>query len=186
MSGCANDCVAAAARADISVIGTWRDSITIDQDEVKKYVGESMNVQAAVVDKCPTHCMAFDAETCELTLNPREYSRCMHCVNKMGKAVKQGKDKGATILVGAKSTIVKSAFMSWVLVPFMKMEAPYTEFKDLANRIWDWWDENGKTRERLGETIYRVGMGEFLRGIDLPAVPQMGRQIGRASCRERV
>ena len=173
MSGCANDCVAAAARADISVIGTWRDSITIDQAEVKKYVDEGMNVQAAVVDKCPTHCMAFDAETCELTLNPRECSRCMHCVNKMGKAAKQGKDKGATILVGAKSTIVKSAFMSWVLVPFMKMEAPYTEFKDLANRIWDWWDENGKTRERLGETIYRVGMGEFLRGIDLPAVPQM-------------
>ncbi len=173
MSGCANDCVAAAARADISVIGTWRDSITIDQDEVKKYIDEGMDVKAEVVDKCPTRCMAFNAETGELALNPRECNRCMHCVNRMGKAVMQGKDKGATILVGATSTIVKSAFMSWVLVPFMKMEAPYTEFKDLVNRIWDWWDENGKTRERLGETIYRVGMGEFLRGIDLPAVPQM-------------
>lgn len=173
MSGCANDCVAAAARADISVIGTWRDAITIDQDEVKKYAADGLNIREAVVNKCPTHCLAYNDETGELTVNASECSRCMQCINVMGKAVHQGKEKGATILIGAKSTIVKSAFMSWVLVPFMKMEAPYTEFKELTERIWDWWDENGKTRERLGETIYRVGMGEFLRGIDMPAVPQM-------------
>ncbi|MEG0303044.1 MAG: dissimilatory-type sulfite reductase subunit alpha [Gordonibacter sp.] len=173
MSGCANDCVAAAARADISVIGTWRDSITIDQDEVKKYAEGGMNIREEVVAKCPPQCLSYDEATGELTVNGEECTRCMHCVNLMGKAVHQGKEKGATILVGAKSTIVKSAFMSWVLVPFMKMDAPYEEFKDLCNRIWDWWDENGKTRERLGETIYRVGMGEFLRGVGLPAVPQM-------------
>ncbi|MEG0791017.1 MAG: dissimilatory-type sulfite reductase subunit alpha [Gordonibacter sp.] len=173
MSGCANDCVAAAARADISVIGTWRDSVTIDQDEVKKYAEGGMNIREEVVAKCPPQCLSYDEATGELTVNGEECTRCMHCVNLMGKAVHQGKEKGATILVGAKSTIVKSAFMSWVLVPFMKMDAPYEEFKDLCNRIWDWWDENGKTRERLGETIYRVGMGEFLRGVGLPAVPQM-------------
>jgi sulfite reductase alpha subunit len=91
----------------------------------------------------------------------------------MPKAIQPGKEKGATILLGGKSTIVKSAFMSWVIVPFMKMEPPYTEFKDLIRRIWDWWDENGKTRERLGELIYRVGMGTFLREVGLPPVPQM-------------
>ncbi len=173
MSGCANDCVAAAARADISVIGTWRDGITVDQDEVKKYAADGLNIQRAVVDKCPTNCMAYNEETGELSINNKECTRCMHCINLMGKACHQGKEKGATILIGAKSTIVKSAFMSWVFVPFMKMEAPYTEFKDLVDRIWDWWDENGKTRERIGETIYRLGMGEFLRGVDLPPVPQM-------------
>ena len=172
MAGCANDCVGAGARADISVIGTWRDSITIDQDEVKKYVENGMDV-AAVVHKCPTKCLKFNKETLELTVDADECSRCMHCINAMGKAIKQGKEKGASILVGAKSTIVKSANMSWVLVPFMKMESPYDEFKELVNNIWDWWDENGKTRERLGETIYRLGMGEFLRAIDMPAVPQM-------------
>jgi len=35
MSGCANDCVEAIARADISIIGTWRDDIRIDHDAVK-------------------------------------------------------------------------------------------------------------------------------------------------------
>ncbi|MBI4710269.1 MAG: sulfite reductase, dissimilatory-type subunit alpha, partial [Nitrospirae bacterium] len=34
-SGCACDCVAAIARADISVIGTWKGPILIDQDAVK-------------------------------------------------------------------------------------------------------------------------------------------------------
>ncbi|WP_165171702.1 MULTISPECIES: dissimilatory-type sulfite reductase subunit alpha [unclassified Adlercreutzia] len=173
MSGCANDCVAAAARADISVIGTWRDALTIDQDEVKRYAEGGLPIREAVVEKCPTRCLRYDQETGELTVNADECTRCMHCVNVMGRAVKQGKEKGATILLGAKSTIVKSAFMSWVLVPFMKMEAPYDEFKDLVNRIWDWWDENGKTRERIGETVYRIGMGKFLRDVGLEAVPQM-------------
>lgn len=173
MSGCANDCVAAAARADISVIGTWRDGLTIDNDEVKKYVAEGFPIKSRVIDVCPTKCLKYDKESGELSCNTDECTRCMQCINMMPKAIKQGKEKGATILVGAKSTIVKSANMSWVLVPFMKMDAPYDEFKDLVNRIWDWWDENGKTRERLGETIYRLGMGAFLRGIDMPAVPQM-------------
>jgi sulfite reductase alpha subunit len=173
MSGCANDCVAAIARADCSVIGTWRDTITIDQDEVKKYIEAGMDIQMEVCHKCPTHCLHFDATTQELTVEGADCSRCMHCVNVMHKAIKQGTEKGATVLIGAKSTIVKSAFMSWVIVPFMKMEAPYTEFKDLLNRIWEWWDENGKTRERVGELIYRLGMGEFLRGVGLPPTPQM-------------
>ena len=30
ISGCPNDCVAAVARSDISIIGTWRDNIRID------------------------------------------------------------------------------------------------------------------------------------------------------------
>ena len=173
MSGCANDCIAAIARADCSVIGTWRDSLIINQDEVKAYAKSGMNIQREVCDKCPTRALEYNAETKELTVVPEDCSRCMHCINMMPKAIQQGKEKGATILIGGKSTIVKSAFMSWVIVPFMKMEPPYTEFKDLIRRIWDWWDENGKTRERLGELIYRVGMTKFLREVGLPPVPQM-------------
>ena len=171
-AGCANDCVAAQARADISVVGTWRDAIQVNQDEVANYADE-FDIQKYVVDKCPTGCMAYDAEKKELTIDNPECSHCMHCINVMGKALKIGKERGATIMVGAKSTIVKSAFMSWVLVPFMPMEPPFQEFKDLCNDIWDWWDENGKTRERIGETIYRIGMGTFLRDIGIEAVPQM-------------
>ena len=174
-SGCANDCTASIARADCSVIGTWRDTLIIDQDAVKEYVANKFPIQSQVVAKCPTSCLTFNQETQELTIVGEDCSRCMHCINMMPKAIQPGKEKGATILVGGKSTIVQSAFMSWVIVPFMKMESEddFEPFKDLMRRIWEWWDENGKSRERIGETIYRLGMTKFLKGIDVAPVPQM-------------
>ena len=60
----------------------------------------------------------------------------MHCINLMPKALRPGKEKGATILVGGKAPIVTGALLSWVIVPFMKMEPPYTELKDLIERSW--------------------------------------------------
>lgn len=173
MAGCANDCVASIARSDCSVVGTWRDTISINQDVVKEYLAEGLDIQGQVCDKCPTRALKFDYEKKELNVIAEDCSRCMHCINVMPKAIKQGSEKGATILLGGKATIVQSAFLSSVLIPFMKLEAPYTEFKDLMRNIWDWWDENGKTRERVGETIYRIGMGKFLREVGLPPVPQM-------------
>jgi sulfite reductase alpha subunit len=35
VSACANDCVAAIARADFSIIGTWKGKIQMDAQEVK-------------------------------------------------------------------------------------------------------------------------------------------------------
>jgi len=43
----------------------------------------------------------------------------------------------------------------------------------LIARIQDWWDENGRSRERLGELINRLGMRNFLKSVGLPALPQM-------------
>jgi sulfite reductase alpha subunit len=99
----------------------------------------------------------------------------MHCINVMPKALRVGKEKGATLLVGGKAPIVHGALLSWVVVPFMKVEPPYDEVKDLIRRIWEWWDENGKMRERLGELINRLGMRAFLKAVDLPPAPQMIR-----------
>ena len=43
-------------------------------------------------------------------------------------------DRGATILIGGKAPIVKGAYLSWVVIPFMKVEKPYTELKDLLRK----------------------------------------------------
>jgi len=174
-SGCANDCTSSIARSDCSVIGTWRDTLIIDPVAVKEYVANGFPIKSQVCDKCPTSCLTYNKESQELTIVGEECSRCMHCINLMPKAIHPGKEKGATILIGGKSTIVQSAFMSWVIIPFMKLESSddYAEFKEFMRTIWDWWDENGKTRERIGETIYRLGMGKFLRENDIPPVPQM-------------
>ncbi len=173
ISGCANDCVAAVARSDISVIGTWRDAIRVNAAEVSAYADAGLDIQAEVADLCPTGCMKWDAAGKMLSIDDAECNRCMHCINVMPKALRAGKEKGATILVGGKAPIVRGAMLSWVIIPFMKMEPPYAEFKDLVRRIWDWWDENAKMRERLGELINRLGMRAFLTAVNLPPVPQM-------------
>jgi sulfite reductase alpha subunit len=97
----------------------------------------------------------------------------MHCINAMPKALSPGDDRGATLLIGAKAPIVEGALLASVLVPFIKVEPPYDEIKDLIERIWDVWGEHGKNRERVGEFIQRVGMGNFLEAIEVEATPEM-------------
>ncbi len=45
--------------------------------------------------------------------------------------------------------------------------------KELISRIWEFWDEYGKNRERVGELIQRVGMANFLDAIGLDPAPEM-------------
>jgi len=171
-SGCPNDCVAAIARSDFSVIGTWKDQLKIDQAAVKEYIDGGMDVQRLVVGKCPTEALELTNNKLELA-RPEDCVRCMHCINYMPKAIRPGDERGATILVGAKAPIIHGAVLSTVLVPFIKVEPPYQEIKDLWAKIMDWWDENGQTRERLAELIDRLGMRAFLKAIDMEAIPQM-------------
>jgi len=170
-AGCPNDCVASIARSDMSIIGTWRDDIRIDQAEVKKYVEEGINIHKDIYANCPTRCIEWDGET--LTIDNANCVKCMHCINAMPKALQPGKDRGATILLGAKAPIVEGALLSSVLVPFIKLEPPYDDLKDLIERIWEPWAEHGKNRERVGEFIQRVGLGNFLEEIEVDLVPEM-------------
>ncbi len=170
-SGCPNDCVASIARSDMSFIGTWRDEIRIDQDAVREYVDRGLDMQEDVISRCPGSCMEFDGK--ELHIENSFCKRCMHCINVMPKALRPGKDSGATILIGAKAPIIEGALLSSVLIPFYKMEPPYDDIKELIEEIWDVWSEEGKNRERIGEFIQRVGMGNFLDAIGLDPVPEM-------------
>jgi sulfite reductase alpha subunit len=60
-----------------------------------------------------------------------------------------------------------------VIIPFIKMEEPYDEFKEFVEKMWDWWMELGKNRERLGELIQRLGLREFLKAVELEPDPRM-------------
>ena len=171
MAGCPNDCVASIARSDMSIIGTWRDEIQQDDAAVTEYVQNGLNIQKDVINHCPAKCMDWDGK--KLTIDNKACRKCMHCINVMPKALSPGKDRGATILIGAKAPIVEGALLSSVLVPFMKMEPPYTELIDLVDRIHEVWGEEGKNRERVGEFIQRVGMGNFLEAIGVEPIPEM-------------
>ena len=171
-AGCPNDCVASVARSDMSFIGVWRDDIKIDQKEVKAYASSgTLDIQKDVCDRCPTRCMSWNGTA--LGIDNKNCVKCMHCINAMPKALAPGDDRGAAILIGAKAPIVGGALLASVLVPFIKMEPPYEEIKELLSRIWEFWAENGKNRERVGEFIQRVGLGSFLEQIGLDPVPEM-------------
>lgn len=184
-SGCPNDCVAAIARSDLAVIGTWRDAIRINQAEVKNYIsgankpngggnpkGGKFDIQKEVIALCPTGCMWMEGDT--LKIDDAECTRCMHCLNVMPKALRPGADQGATIMMGAKAPILDGAQLATMIYPFIKLDAD-NEFEDLVEiieKVWDWWMENGKNRERLGETMQRVSLPAFLRVLEVEPIPQ--------------
>lgn len=173
-SGCANDCVAAASRSDLAFIGTWKDNIKINQEEVKNYV-KKFDVQGLVLDKCPTKCMWFEGEN--LVIDDSNCVKCHHCINEMPKALKSGDEKGLSILIGAKAPLVTGPRMGMMLVPFYDVkedaENDYEMLKTLITNIWEFWDDYGVTRERIGELIARVGLVTFLEGIGLEPTPEM-------------
>ncbi len=185
--GCPNCCVASIARSDMSFIGTWKDDIRIDQDAVKAYVnGElkpnagahagrdwgAFDIQKEVIDLCPTECMRY--ENGKLEINNKECTRCMHCINVMPRALRPGKEKGCSILVGAKAPIVDGAQMGSLLVPFVEVnkEDGYAAIKEVIEAIWDWWMEEGKNRERLGELMKRQGFQKLLEAVNMKPLPQ--------------
>jgi sulfite reductase alpha subunit len=170
-AGCPNDCVASIARADLSVIGTWKDEIQQDDVAVAEYAAEGLDIQQDVCDHCPTHCMSWDGA--KLTIENQDCVRCMHCINVMPKALRPGTERGATLLIGSKAPIVQGALLSSVLVPFVPAEELVDTLKELISRVWEFWDEYGKNRERVGELIQRVGLANFLDAIGLDPQPEM-------------
>ena len=182
--GCPNGCVCAMARSDFAVVGTWRDDIKIDQEKVRAYVGGEIapnagahagrdwgafDIQAEVVDRCPGHCMKWDGQN--LHIKTADCVRCMHCIDTMPEALHIGDDRGASILCGAKAPVVDGAQMASLLVPFVRVENPYDELKDIIEKIWDWWIEEGKNRERLGELMKRQSFQKLLEVTGVEAQP---------------
>ena len=171
-SGCANDCVAAIARADMSFIGTWRDDIKQDDAKITEYA-KTINIQRDIVGRCPSRCMEWDGT--KLTIDNDNCVHCMHCINAMPRALGPGDDRGCTILLGAKAPIVEGAMLSSVLIPFLNIDddEEFDAMCDLVEEMWDIWCEEGKNRERIGEFIERVGKGNFLEAVGLEPIPEM-------------
>ena len=143
----------------------------MDQAAVKEYVDGGLDIVNDVMMHCPGRCMAWDGA--ELSIDNGACRRCMHCINVMPKALRPGKERGATILMGSKAPIVEGALLSSVMIPFIDIEEDYEDFKGLIEDIWDLWCEEGKARERVGEFIQRIGMGNFLDAVGLDPVAEM-------------
>jgi len=179
VSGCPNDCQNAIERADMAIIGTWRDDMKVDQEEVKNYIkakGENGHQYYIdnVVSRCPTNALTLNADD-TLTVDNRNCVRCMHCLNVMPKALHPGDDHGVTVLVGGKRTLKIGDLMGTVVIPFKKLETEedYESLVELAEEMIDFWAENGLEHERTGEMIERIGLVNYLEGIGLEVDPNM-------------
>ena len=176
VSGCANDCMNSIHRADFSVIGTWRDDMKVDQEEVKAYVAAKgrKSVIDNVISRCPTQALSLNDDD-TLEVDNKGCVRCMHCLNVMNKALSPGDDRGASILVGGKRTLKIGDLMGTVVVPFMKLETDedFEKIEELAGSMIDFFAENALEHERTGEMIERIGLVNFLEGIGLEVEPNM-------------
>ncbi|WP_130471038.1 dissimilatory-type sulfite reductase subunit alpha [Candidatus Magnetaquicoccus inordinatus] len=170
-SGCPNDCTNSIQRADYSVIGTWKDDIQIDTQEMENFI-EKKGIDYVVnnvISRCPTQAITLQGK--QLVIDNRNCVRCMHCLNVMPKALSPGKERGITLLVGGKGHLKVGNMLGSVMVPFMKMETEedMDAFIELIDKMIDYWSENGLDHERIGETIERVGVHQFLDAIGMEA-----------------
>jgi sulfite reductase alpha subunit len=176
VSGCPNDCMNSIERADMAVIGTWRDDIKVKQNEVQAYVAKKGRkyVIDNVITRCPTNALSLNDDN-TLAVDNRNCVRCMHCINVMTKALSVGDDKGVTVLMGGKRTLKIGDLMGTVVVPFMKLETQedYDRLKGIAEATIDFFAENALEHERTGEMIERIGLVNFLEGIGLEIDPNM-------------
>ncbi len=192
-SGCPNDCMNSIQRSDMAIIGTWRDNIQTDAALAKKWFAKhGMNeLVNDVVGMCPTRAIQLkeikdvrkDANISSVAVNDsqaleidnKDCVRCMHCINVMTGALAPGNDRGATILVGGKRTLKIGDLMGTVVVPFMKLKTDedYEKLLDLAKRTVDFFAENALEHERTGEMIERIGLVNFLEGIEVEVDPNM-------------
>jgi len=192
-SGCPNDCVNAIMRSDLATIGTWRDNIRVDEGLVQAYykVHGMEDLINDVITKCPTKAITLvssdkfkasehvsaanlgDGKT--LCIDNKNCVRCMHCLNVMPGGLLPGKDKGVTILIGGKGVLKIGATMGTVVIPFMKLETDedFEKLNELGRNVIDFFAENALEHERTGEMIERIGLTNFLEGLELPVDPNM-------------
>ncbi len=175
-SGCPNDCVNSVQRADFAVIGTWRDDMKVNQDEVKAYVGKvgRKYMIDSVISMCPTRALSLNDDD-TLEVDNQSCVRCMHCLNVMPKALSPGDDKGATILIGGKRALKVGDLMGMVIVPFFKLQTDedYDKLTEFAGEVMEFFSDNALEHERIGETIDRIGLPAFLEAMGIDPDPNM-------------
>ena len=186
-SGCPNDCMNSIQRADMAVIGTWRDNIRTDEKMAKQWFAKHGMDELVndIVARCPTKTLQLKQiknlkkgkdissvainDTHAIEIDNKDCVRCMHCINVMSGALATGVDKGASILVGGKRTLKIGDLFGTVVVPFMKLETEEDMEKlvDLGQRTIDFFAENALEHERTGEMIERIGLVNFLEAMEI-------------------
>jgi sulfite reductase alpha subunit len=177
----------------MAVIGTWRDNIRTDEKLAREWFAAHGMEELVdnVLTRCPTKAIRvrkangeappahvsrvrLDDAQC-LEIDNHDCVRCMHCLNVMPGALLPGNERGVSILVGGKSVLKIGSTMGTMVVPFMRLESDedLEKLQELARKVLDFFAENALDHERVGETIERIGLANFLDAVELPVDPSM-------------
>jgi len=169
MSGCPNECGKALLHADIGIIGVFKDIPKVNNERLKEWVKKGRNIQW-VCDHCPTDAMNWDGT--KLEIDSERCIRCMYCINRV-PAIKPGNDRGVAITAGGKMKGKMGPMKGKVIFPFIKSIPPdYKELVQAYDKICEVYDEHGKKKERIGDTIHRLGFDKYLElcGVEITSM----------------
>ena len=176
-SGCGNDCVNAIHRADFAVIGTWRDDMKVNQEEVKAYVaahGRKYTIDS-VIAMCPTRALSLNDDD-TLDVDNKSCVRCMHCMNVMTKALSPGDDRGASILIGGKRSLKVGDLMGIDDHPVHQAGDRRGLREAASNSAASSSTSSPRTRSSMSVSarcIDRIGLPAFLEAIGIDPDPNM-------------
>ncbi|MFH0965079.1 MAG: hypothetical protein V2A58_13855 [Planctomycetota bacterium] len=159
IAGCPNDCVRSTQKADIALVGVFRDSPRILPERLAAWRGAGGDL-ATVCGRCPGRAMKLDGS--KLAIDGEACIHCMNCANKVDGIV-PGEDRGVAVLVGGKMRGKYGPMLGRLVVPFLPARPPeYREVFDFLAQLADVYDENARKKERFGDFIYRIGFDRFL------------------------
>ena len=153
ISGCPLDCARATQKADIGIVGSWKNAPLVDKEKMKELSAESIE---DIIRSCPTG--AVRASDGSVSISSKDCTQCMICLRKGNGAITPGKRKQFLIYVGGKLRGKKGPLSSKLLARVDSIG----DAMDLMDRIVEVFTDHAARKERLGDLIFRIGMKGFL------------------------
>ncbi|MCK7580020.1 MAG: sulfite reductase, dissimilatory-type subunit alpha [Chromatiales bacterium] len=193
--GCPNDCMNSIQRADMAVIGTWRDNMRTDEALARKWFAKhGMNeLVNDVVARCPTKAIQLKeikdvaqrrptissvavSDTHALEIDNSDCVRCMHCINVMTGALaprqRHRRDDPGRRQAHAEDRR-PDGHRGRAVHEARRPTRTARRWSSWARRSIDFFAENALEHERTGEMIERIGLVNFLEGIGVEIDPNM-------------
>ncbi|MCG0277715.1 MAG: hypothetical protein L5656_04175 [Thermanaeromonas sp.] len=175
VAGCPNDCIRAMMQKDHSFIGVYRDLPVIDELLLEEWVKSGGDWQG-LIEACPEGALVVEGKSSKLKVDPEACVRCMTCIN-LCSAIRPGKERGVAWVAGGKygHRGPKGPMVGYVMVPFFPIRGPedYDALGDLFGAFLEFWADQAKPKERVGDFISRVGPSRILRELGLSVEPQV-------------
>ncbi len=176
VSGCTNICAGTLA-GDIVVVGHWGQAPKPDPEKIKFCLPTSAEalkkVTPDVAAVCPVNAIKLYAKedgSVGIEVDDKRCIACGRCKNVCDYFDWDPDKIGVGVFVGGKTSNTGSGpRLAYRIVPWVPLNPPeYREVVAVVRKIVDVWRKNAEPGERIGDTIDRIGLEEFMRQVGVP------------------